>query len=602
MITVPRNVIGGMLFLALVCFAVPVTAQPAAGNSEKEQQQKQELTKKAYALVDEIATASNGLKLPENRSYILTAAAELLWNHDPKRARSIYWDALASINLMAEPTANGATSKKSTRKDENRYYAIFRLRQELLRAVARHDPQLALDMLRSSRQMAPPQTDANYRPPDDSDLEQQIATEAAARDPERALEFAREGLAKGLTVRTLEMIDRLNGLDQEVAAKFAGDVIDKLQTKHLGSDISASRIALNLLFWSRGPGDAAVKKDAALADRYRLKLKTETRRQLVEMITNAALTVSANSDLLNSITEIIPEIQEFFPERVVPLQKKVSVFEQTLNKEQRSWNDYNSVVRSGSPEQMITASLKADDDQREMLRHQAVVTAIYRQRADALREFIRNEIDDESLQRSLSDSLDAEQITAATIRGDADELRTLLPRVRRSEQRARAMAEIAVVLEKKGEHDEAVKLLDEARTLIKVDFESESQSNALLALVAAYAVVDPAKAFAIIERTIDRANDQISKALLLDKIVKTGVIKNGELILQNSRLISPDFMLFRYGTAINTLATADFNRTRAAADRFERMELRLMMRLLLAQALLKDERKAKWGNRLFSAY
>ena len=169
-----------------------------------------------------------------------------------------------------------------------------------------------------------------------------------------------------------------------------------------------------------------------------------------------------------------------------------------------------------------------------MLRQQAIVIAILRRRADALREFIKNDIEDDSLQRSLMDDLDTQQITAATVRGDADELRTLLPRVRRTEERARAMAEIAVVLEKKGDHDEAVRLLDEARTLIKVDFESETQSNALLALVAAYAVVEPPKAFAIIERTIDRANDQIAKALLLDKIVRSGVVKNGELLMQNS--------------------------------------------------------------------
>jgi hypothetical protein len=41
------------------------------------------------------------------------------------------------------------------------------------------------------------------------------------------------------------------------------------------------------------------------------------------------------------------------------------------------------------------------------------------------------------------------------------------------------MAEIAILLEKKGEHDEALKLLDEAQTLIKVDLRSESQSNAI---------------------------------------------------------------------------------------------------------------------------
>jgi hypothetical protein len=191
------------------------------------------------------------------------------------------------------------------------------------------------------------------------------------------------------------------------------------------------------------------------------------------------------------------------------------------------------------------------------------------------------------------DDLATEQITGAAIRGDADELRTLLPRVRRAEERARAMAEIAVVLEKRGDHDEAVRLLDEARTLIKVDFESETQSNALLALVAAYALVEPPKAFAIIERTIDRANDQVAKALLLDKIARTGVVKNGEILMQNSGVISPEYMLFRYGKAVIALANADFNRTRTAADRFDRIELRLMMRLLLAQALLEDGRRTK---------
>jgi tetratricopeptide (TPR) repeat protein len=324
-----------------------------------------------------------------------------------------------------------------------------------------------------------------------------------------------------------------------------------------------------------------------------LKLDIEKRRQLVEMITDAAMSVSANSTLLNSIPDLMPEIYKFVPERVALLRKKLSVFEQTLNKEQRSWNEYSSLMRRGSPEDMIAGSLKADDDQQRMLRQQAIAVAILRRRADALRDFIKNEIEDDSLQRSLMDDLDTQQITAATVRGDADELRTLLPRVRRTEERARAMAEIAVVLEKKGDHDEAVRLLDEARTLIKVDFESETQSNALLALVAAYALVEPPKAFAIIERTIDRANDQIARALLLDKIARSGVVKNGELLMQNSGTISPEYMLFRYGKAVIALANADFNRTRAAADRFERMELRLMMRLLLAQSLLEDGRRTK---------
>ena len=592
MITAPGNLIRGLLFLGLVCFVVPISAQTSAVKSEKELEQKRELTQKAYTLVDEIATGAHSLKLPENRSFVLTSAADLLWRHNEKRARSLFWDALNSINLLLDPGSNSA-QPAAKKAQEKHYFEIYTLRQGLLRTVAKHDPQLALEMLRTTRQLPVEEVNAGYRLPDDSEIEQQIATEAAARDPEKGLQIARDSLAKGLTFQTLDVLSRLNERNQEVAAKFAGDIIDKLQTKNLATDIVSSRIALNLVGWSRNSTADEPEKDSAAHKFYQLKLEGEKRRQLVEMIVDAALSVSANATLLNSIQNIKPEIQEFVPERVVLLRKRLNVFEQTLNKEQRASNEYASLMRSGSPEDMIAGSLKADDDQQLMLRQQAIVLAILRRRADTLREFIKNEIEDDSLQRSLIDDLDTQQITAATARGDADELRTLLPGVRRIEERARAMAEIAVILEKKGDHDEAVGLLDEARTLIKVDFESETQSNALLALLAAYALVDPSKAFAIIEKTIDRANDQVARAMLLDKIARTGVVKNGELLMQNSGTISPEYILFRYRKAVIALAKADFNRTRAAADRFERMELRLMMRLLLAQSLLEDGRKTK---------
>jgi hypothetical protein len=183
--------------------------------------------------------------------------------------------------------------------------------------------------------------------------------------------------------------------------------------------------------------------------------------------------------------------------------------------------------------------------------------------------------------------LDTQQINYSVSKGDAEELRMLLPQVRRKEERARTMTEIAMVMEKKGSHDEALKLLDEAQTMIQLDLTSETQSNAMLSLVAGYALVEPARAFSLVERIIDRANDDLAKLLLLDKITKSGMIKNGEIRLLQSGIMPIDFALFRYGNAVAALANADFDRTKAAADRFERNEVRLMVRLLLAQALLR---------------
>lgn len=565
---------------------------------EKEAERRQQLEHKTYVLVEEIASGGLSLKLPENRSFVLAAAADLLWEHDEPRARNLFWDALNTLNLM-----NTLSSKVNSKGDEenksatlsakekeqilNQYSAVFGLRHELLSRVARRDPTLALDMLRSSRQLPVDPSYASFRLPDDRELEQQIATEATARDPAKALQLARDSLAKGLSFQLLSLLDRLNQNNGKTATIFAGDIIDKLRGRNLATDSYGAHIAVYMINFSRTPREAP---GAKLRQETRpLKLEPEQRRELLDMVTNAALTESANPNLLFAIDYVMPEIQEFLPERVALLQKKLAAFNQTLNKEQKVAKEYDSIFQNGTPEDMLKLAGRAGDDQRESMQQQAIIMAVMRGRADSLRELVNTEIEDQSRRKNLLDALDAEEISLAANKGDADGLRKLLPKIRLKEARARALAEIAVVLEKKGNHDEALKLLDEAQTLIKTDLTSDTQSDALLALVTAYALVEPAKAFGIIERTIDRANDEIAKALLLDKIVSSGAIKKGEIRLQQSGMIPLDFAVFKYGKSVAALANVDFDRTKAAADRFERNELRLMVRLMLAQALLRSD-------------
>lgn len=556
---------------------------------EKELERRQQIERKTYVLVDEIANGALGLKLPENRSFVFAAAADLLWDHDQPRARSLFWDALNAINLLNNPAGNEKSAKVSAKgkeRTQSQYFAVFAMRQELLRRVARRDPQLALEMLRTLRQLPLDPIYANFPVPDDRELEQQIAAEAATRDPVRALQMARESLAKGLSFQLLQILYRLNYKDTDLGTKFAGDMIDKLRARNLATDLYGAGIAVSLLTFSRSPTEFPDAKMPTPRTRP-LKLEQEQRRELVEMITNAALEGSADGNLLFAIDEVMPEIEQFAPERVALLEKKLAAFNQTLNKEQKLFQEYNSLFRSGTPEELLRVANRAGDDDREWMQQQAIVMAVMRHRADSLREFVNTEIEDPSRRKSLLDALDTEQIDVAAYKGDVEELQKLLPHMRRKEERARAMTQIAVVLEKKGDHDEALKLLDEAQTLIKTDLNSETQTNALLALVTAYALVEPAKAFGIVERVIDTANDEIAKALLLDKITKSGVVKKGEIRLLQSGMIPIDFAVFKYGNGVAALANADFDRTKAAADRFERNELRLMMRLLLAQALLR---------------
>jgi hypothetical protein len=583
-------------FSLLLLISISAFAQVSdKEKKEKEAERKQQIERKTYVLVDEIAGAAPGLKLPENRSFVLAAAADLLWEHEEPRARNLFWDALNALNLMnASSQVKGAKpSAKEKEQTFNEYFAVFTLRQQLLQRVARRDPQLALDMLRGSRQ-APFEPVAwmhdGFTLPDDRLLEQQIATEVAARDPQKALQLARESLAKGFTYQLIMLLQRLNQKDPEIGTRFAGEIINKLRGRNIATDLPGSSIAVSLLTISRPPTGPATHKLTTASGNWRLNLDEEQRRELVELITNAALTESGNANLLYALSEIMPEIKEFAPERLALVQKKLTAFNQTLPKEQRLSDEYNSLTRNGTPEDMLKLAATVSESQREWMQRQALVMAVMKGRADSLREYINTEIPDESRRKSLLDALDTEQINAAI--GEAEELQKLLPKIRQKQERARVMSELAVTLEKKGRHDEALSLLNEAQTLIKTGFEDESQTNALLALVGAYALVEPAKAFGIIERTVDRANDELTKLLLLDRFISTGIVKKGEISMQHSGMIPIDFAVFKYGKSVAALANVDFDRTRAAADRFERNELRLMARLLLAQALLRHDDSA----------
>jgi hypothetical protein len=580
--------------LCLIAIATMLALSTAAdAQKDKETEQRQELEKKTLALLNEIASAGWSLKLPENRVFVMVNAADLLWPVDEKRARNLYWDALNSINSIS-PAARSSTNENLSRSDREKifqaYFLNFTLRQQLLRRVARRDSQLALDMLRATRQVPPRQFVPGFLLlPDDRDLEQEIAGEVAEHDPAQALQVARQSLAKGLTLELLKLLYKLNQKDSEKASQFAGDIITKLQTTNIATDLPASIIAIQLLESSRIPDANRPVKLVSVASMKVLNLSDDQRRDLVELLTDATLSVSANSNLLFEISELMPEIDRFFSERRAPLERKLATFNETLSKEQRDQNLQNTLIRRGVPEDIIRNAVTADDNTRLMLYNQAAISAVFRGQTDSFRDFVNKDVSASGERTKILDFLDAEEISATAGRKQLDNLRNLLPKIRRKEERARAMAELALLLKEKGEDQEAGTLLDEAATMIKTDLKDDKRTHALLTLLCVYAIVDPAKAFALAERTVDQANSQISLLMLLDRVIKTGAIKKSEIILDQAGILPLDFLLFKYGKGVAALAKADFNRTKALADRFERNELRLMAQLFIVKCLLQPE-------------
>src|SRR5258706_11076469 len=414
-----------LLLLPLFALLAPSSGLAQADDKDKLQQQterRQELERKTLAMLDEVAAQALSLKLPENRSFVMAAAADLLWKHDEKRARSLFWDALNNLisgnNSTAEelkdPAAKDATAKDSSVKrqpsekalDLTRYYEMFSLRQEFLRKIAQHEPQLALDMLRATRLTPPDIQNAGYQLPDDRDLEQEIANQTAARDPKRALQLARESLAKGLTFQVYGVLLQLNQNNPEAALEFAGDLIGKIQTANLSTDDTASGMAMMLLRASR-PAPAAAENTAFL-DGGQIKWSDDQRRELVDMLTHAVDNVSANSNLLVGLMEVLPDIEHVAPDRADKVKAKLAT--RVLTKEQREWVQLDSLFSKGTPEDLVRAGVGASDEARKNFYQAAAAKAVMNGKAEALRGFIKSEGKHESQRSNLNGLLGAHQM------------------------------------------------------------------------------------------------------------------------------------------------------------------------------------------------
>jgi len=69
----------------------------------------------------------------------------------------------------------------------------------------------------------------------------------------------------------------------------------------------------------------------------------------------------------------------------------------------------------------------------------------------------------------------------------------------------------------------------------------------------------------------------------------SGAVKKSEIILDQARIMPLDVLFFKYGKGLAALAPADFNRTKALADLFDRYELRIMARQLIVKGILSPD-------------
>ena len=594
-----------LIFSAVAAQQAPVTTgrdgaatEPAADESPEAQQA---LEKRALALLEEVVAETPSLRLAENRIRIQTIAANLLWTHDEERARALFREATNGLNMIMS-----GVEMSDPQQAEMAQQIAMQLRHELLQMVAPRDPKLALEFLRATRQQPASRYTPGYNPPDQElALEVNLANQIAAKDPQQALQMAEESLAKGVSPELIGLLNQLQAKDRAGAAKLTNNIIKKLRPELLTKDHGAAAVAANLLRMTRQretvnapgelPGNGPVQGRGGeyLSLAGGTVIDEQARRELIDSVVAAAVGAPAGRGrmeagstqmLLMALQEMMPEVEKHAPLRIDALRRKLAELNRTQDPQTRAWREYEGLMNSGTVEALLEAAPKAPPEMRDQLYSNAAWKAMNKDGDGRARQIITEHIANPQQRAQMLKDMDRQILWRAAEQGKIEEARRLFATIS-PDERLMMIVQLASAAAQRGDEKVARQLLEEARDQTGGRAENYGQFSAQLQIARAYATLDPARSFEIIEAAIDRLNELIAAAAVLNGFAQDS-FKDGELRPQGGYMWNE--LIQNCAGSLAVLANTDFDRALSSVARFQRGDARLLARLWIAQGLLSD--------------
>ncbi|HEY0426668.1 MAG TPA: hypothetical protein VGC76_02575 [Pyrinomonadaceae bacterium] len=607
-----------LLFWLLIVsvFAFPQTS-PTESQTDKEKAA-QELEKDALKLAQQSATEATSLKLWQNRALIYALAGDLFWKTDQKKARSLFRDAANELVL-------GIQIPKEKQKNYFEDYSWWQdssPRRSVLLMVAAYDADLALDMLLETRppdlQTAidaynqPPATTQNktqvqsiteqknkFKAQQEIQLEQQFAVKAAEQDPKKAAKLIRDSLAKGFSQSIADLLEKINEKNEELGKELLAEILQKLVDADFKQKEDAMSLTSYLLLQSFSP-DMMKARNPKFTP---LKIEDRDLKQLAAKTVDYYL-AQTNFDKLWNLTQIIQVTEKYAPEKAALLKQKEAELKKVMPEYMRSWQEAGKLISdpNTTPEKLIEEAEKYTGYEKYQMYQTAVDRAINAGTSDKIRQALQN-LPDNKQRNDALDYLDS-KISDKAIKDDKlDDVQKIVAKSTSDSAKIKLLVNLAVGYQKKNtedSHKTAISLMSDARKLVGDIPESREEVGDIMKIAAGYAEIDPDKAFPLLTSLTDMTNDMLTAYALLSKYNKSeNMFKQGEMIFTQSLGYGGTFM--QYGKELKLLAAADFGKTSGMIDQIRRDDLKTLMRILLAQSIIKEKLSVE-GNQIFYSY
>lgn len=617
--------------------------QPSAEELEKE---KTEREKNAFRLLDQVIDEAQSLRLTENRVRVQIGAADMLWDRNQGRARSLF--AMAGEGVAELGRGSQSTTPRRNNDAANQDRRAFQLRQELVLSAARHDAQLAYQLLAVTKPPAPatpttPSDPRMNRAPamSEDNLEQALLGRIASLDPKLAAQNAEQMMEKGQFPRSVsDVLNQLYKQDPDAAAKLADKTVKKLQSSNLLTNNDAVSLAQTLI--NSGPRVAAGTTASTTTGSAQSSVMTSSRgpvldqslyTELLGTFVDAALKVTPPSAqnnqrgatatpgtprvrpgpqvavpstqtnngptqaqleemnarrLFAALPPLLPTIDQFLPGKASTVRQKMTEMGMsTTMSNSRTPVTFNSNMTA---DDLVRVASSAPQQMQARVYQQAAFKALEEGNSDRARQ-IANDYLSNNTREVVMQQIEMRELAKKSASSGLDDVRQMMNRLQSDNDKINLLVEAATNAQQNNPKL-AGQLLDEAKQMVNHRATSYEQFEQQLRVARAFATVDPTRSFEILDPGISQLNELLSAASILSGF-EINMFRDGEMTIQSGNGLTST--ISRFGEELATLARSDFERSDALAGRFQFTEPRIMTRLAIVRGLLSTRPQTPSG-------
>ena len=546
------------------------------------------LNQKAIALLKETTATFPELNNAQARARFQTKAARLLWSSDEKAARKLIEQAMDSLKEFI-----------ASMDTEENYYENFQAamqeRGEIVNVLAPHDPETALDFLRSTRLALPEEFDENSGNNQELELEVSLVRQIATSDPKKAFEIAEDTLKHGYTASLSDCLYHLRTKDPDLAGKLAHDITAKLLNEKLLKRPDATYLAMNLLRTVRVSG--RIQRNGGSSET--VLLSADEYRDLLQKLLAEALSYSppapnsysdernAAQNILSLLKEFGSELDSYGPGTSAAVARKFGELNNQLDSQSLAWQKFQEATNNVSVENALQAVVEAPREMRDQFYQQIASRAASAGDLSRARQIINDQITNPRQRRQALRNAEQQAIYAAASKGRFDEALRSLSNIHPAYQRVQILTQIVNQIGPGQKKAAVLQLLEQARSMIGDSPVAENQEKmaALFELASAFSRFDPDRGFEIVEPLIGQFNTISAAAETLNGFGQK-YYDRGEIIMTNGNALAE--VSNRLASTMARLAMVNFERAKDSADRIQPMSRRIDTYLAMAQQIIES--------------